>query len=287
MFKVITNSMDEVNKTMQKHAFLTANALKLLACALMFVDHIHEFFNIYGAPLWLKIPGRLVFPLFLFLAADSFHYTRNRKAYMTRLFLGSLTMVVGTLIISQLFPNDQIVIANNAFSTFFVTGIYVIAYDWIKDGVVKQDWSRLFKGIGLALLPIVAVLPVLFVLGPGMEMLQALPSQLSSLIISLVMLIPNILTVEGGFLFVILGLAFYILRKNRTLQILALMVISYIAFLLEPSGISYWMVLAAIPMAFYNGQKGGGSRSFFYIFYPVHIYALYLISTLFGPILFK
>ena len=217
MFKVITNSMDEVNKTMQKHAFLTANALKLLACALMFVDHIHEFFNIYGAPHWLKIPGRLVFPLFLFLAADSFHYTRNRKAYMTRLFLGSLTMVVGTLIISQLFPNDQIVIANNAFSTFFVTGIYVIAYDWIKDGVVKKDWSRLFKGIGLALLPIVAVLPVLFVLGPGMEMLQALPSQLSSLIISLVMLIPNILTVEGGFLFVILGLAFYILRKNRTL----------------------------------------------------------------------
>ena len=275
-----------INQNLAKHAFLSANALKLTACALMFIDHIHEFFHIYGAPLWLKIPGRMVFPIFLFLAADSFHYTRNRKKYVTRLFLGSTVMVFGTLLVSAFFPNPALTIANNAFSTFLVTGIYILAYDWIKEGVLEKSIKQIFKGIGLALLPMLLSLPIILLMGPAMTVVQSLPPFVASLIISLVMLLPNILTIEGGFLFIILGLLFYIFRENRFLQILSLVLISTIAFSMEPTGISHWMVLAAIPMALYNGQKGGGNKYFFYVFYPVHIYGLYLLSTILGPVLF-
>lgn len=54
-----------------------ATNLKYLAVALMFLDQIYQMFGSMGAPIWLTMLGRLVFPIFLFLAADSFHYTHD------------------------------------------------------------------------------------------------------------------------------------------------------------------------------------------------------------------
>lgn len=43
----------------------------------------------------------------------------------------------------------------------------------------------------------------------------------------------------------------------------------------------YWCMIFALPfMMLYNGEKGKGSKYFFYLFYPLHIIALYLISNL-------
>ena len=39
-------------------------------------------------------------------------------------------------------------------------------------------------------------------------------------------------------------------------------------------------VFAIIPIYFYNGEKGRGDKNFFYIFYPVHIYILYIVASL-------
>jgi len=40
------------------------------------------------------------------------------------------------------------------------------------------------------------------------------------------------------------------------------------------------MIFAVIPIFLYNGEKGRGMKYFFYIFYPAHIYILYIIATL-------
>ncbi|WP_376716330.1 TraX family protein [Vagococcus carniphilus] len=42
----------------------------------------------------------------------------------------------------------------------------------------------------------------------------------------------------------------------------------------------WMMVFSVIPILLYNGEKGRGMRSFFYIFYPAHIWLLYIIASI-------
>lgn len=100
-------------------------------------------------------------------------------------------------------------------------------------------------------------------------------------VFSIVMLmIPNLFTVEGGIFMVLLGLIFYIFRTNRKIQFLVLIILSFLAFYTNRTGVQWMMVFAIIPLYFYNGEKGRGDKNFFYIFYPVHIYILYIVASL-------
>ncbi|KXT74118.1 putative membrane protein (TMS5) [Streptococcus sp. DD10] len=256
----------------------TATNLKFLAIILMFLDHIHEMFLEMGAPIWLNMLGRMVFPIFLFLAADSFYYTRNRAHYMRRLLYMSWFMVIANFIIGSLFDNGQIGLANNAFSTFFVTGIYICAWDLLVEGVKSKSIKGIFKALGLCFLPIVLVLPILF-LGNFLTMVNLSPILSRGLALT-VLLIPNILTAEGGFLMVLLGLFFYIFREKFLWKIGSLAIISLLMYITDPASVQWMMIFAAIPIYFYNGEKGRGDKSFFYIFYPAHLYLLYILASL-------
>ena len=94
------------------------------------------------------------------------------------------------------------------------------------------------------------------------------------------LMIPNLFTVEGGIFMVLLGLIFYIFRTNRKVQFLVLIILSFLAFYTNRTGVQWIMVFAIIPLYFYNGEKGRGDKNFFYIFYPVHIYILYIVASL-------
>lgn len=265
---------------LQENKLFNATNLKLLACGLMFLDHIHEMFALQGAPIWLTMLGRLVFPIFLFLAADSFYYTRNRKAYLTRLFLASSLMILGTTLVTTIWPNDKIVLINNAFATFFMTGLYIKAIEDIKQGIQAKQTKAIVKGLGLALLPILGA--VIFLLAVPVVH-QTLPHRLAVWAASFISMIPNILLVEGGFFMVLLGIVFYFFREKRWVQMGALLAISALSFVIDRGSVQWMMGFAVLPMALYNGQKGSGFKSFFYIFYPVHIFALYILATvLFG-----
>ena len=224
-----------------------ATNLKYLAVALMFLDQIYQMFGSMGAPIWLTMLGRLAFPIFLFLAADSFHYTHDRMAFLRRLLYMSWFMIISNAIIGSIFHNGSIGLTNNAFSTFFITGIFIYSWDLLFKGLRDKSYRELIQGMGVFLLS----------------------------------LVPSVIMVEGGFVMVILGLLFYIFRTNRMAQIIVLAVISVIAHLFDPTGVQWMMVFAAIPMYFYNGERGSGNKNFFYIFYPTHIYLLWILASFF------
>ena len=61
----------------------TSNQLKLLALVTMTVDHIGV--QLFPGVLWLRIVGRLAFPIYAYMIAEGCAHTRNRKKYLLQL----------------------------------------------------------------------------------------------------------------------------------------------------------------------------------------------------------
>lgn len=261
-----------------KWQILNATTLKLIAVILMFLDHIHQMYAWKGAPLWLTMLGRPVFPMFLFIAAESFHYTSNRKKYLQRLFFSSCGMTIFTFVLQFAVPNRNIVLMNNAFSTFFVTVLYMQFWDWFVIGLKNSNWRQVIKAVLCCFIPVLCAFPMLL-LG-GLTSKMELPLITVRFLAMFALLLPNIITVEGGIFIVILGVLFYIFREKRYIQVLFLLLLSAISYVTAGGGIQWIMGFAAIPMLLYNGMKGKGMKNFFYVFYPLHIALLYLLATL-------
>lgn len=256
---------------------LSTSALKYLAAALMVLDHSHQMFYHMGAPLWLSMAGRMVFPLFLFTSAEGFAHTRSKGKYLARLGVGSAVMAAMTALLQQLIPNENVVLMNNAFSTFFVAGWYMLCWDVLTGS--GPLGKRICKALALSLVPLLSALPLLAV--AQLSTTDAVPLPLLRILITLGLMIPSLPFCEGGPAMAALGLAFYILRNHRLLQIGILLLLSGLTYIMG-SGYQWMMGLASLVMLLYNGQRGHGSRRFFYIFYPAHIAVLYLLSCWIG-----
>lgn len=278
---MISDATRNISISRPKWQILDATTIKLIAAVLMLFDHIHQMWAHADAPVWLNILGRPVFPLFLFLAAESFHYTRSKKTYLKRMLFASCGMTVFTFLLQWLVPNQNVVLMNNAFSTFFVTGLYMLSWDWFVEGVRNKAPKKVIKAVLFALVPVLCAIPSLVV--GILASNGSLPAAAARILVMLSMLIPNLLTVEGSFQIVILGLLFYMFRKHRSAQIILLLSVSALLYVVNPAGNIQWlMCLAVVPMALYNGERGRGMKNFFYIFYPAHIGLLYLLSTFVG-----
>ena len=59
----------------------------------------------------------------------------------------------------------------------------------------------------------------------------------------------------------------------------------YIAYLIVSGTFQtnnqWMMIFALIPILLYSGKNGRGMKYFFYLYYPLHVYAIYLIGVLF------
>ena len=62
---------------------LTSNQLKLLAMLTMTLDHIGV--QLFPGVLWLRIVGRLAFPIYAYMIAEGCAHTRNRRKYLLQM----------------------------------------------------------------------------------------------------------------------------------------------------------------------------------------------------------
>ncbi|MDR0709816.1 MAG: conjugal transfer protein TraX [Spirochaetaceae bacterium] len=250
---------------------LSGTGVKIAGIVLMTMDHLHQMFIAQGAPDWLSWFGRPVATMFLFLCAEGFFYTHDKKRYMLQLLGGSLFMSAMNQILSAAMPMEHIALINNIFGTLFMAAYYMWMLDRILGGFRGKNPVKILSAIGGLLLPFIV----------SFAMILALQNE-NRIAAMIFVFIPNPLSVEGGFALVFMGVVFYILRKYRLAQAALVLVISALSWYSSkdsaPGDFQWLMIFAVIPMFLYNGKRGRGGKYFFYVFYPAHIYLFYCVA---------
>ena len=229
---------------------LNGNALKILAAFCMVCDHFAVIFEPYlPEPLvWLRYLGRLSYPIFAFFIAEGCRYTRNKARYL------SVLMAMGLLfhLVYSYATGDDTV--NVLVSFALGAGMIVL-------------WQNLLYAVQRKKVLFSTVAAVLFI-GYAVACYY----------------LCDAVHIDYYFGGIILPWLLYLTRKKYLrLFFLALGIYLMLFWMGEYADLERWAFLSVPVLALYNGERGEKRlKYFFYVFYPVHVVALYAISLLFA-----
>ncbi|MGN0977952.1 MAG: TraX family protein [Faecousia sp.] len=243
---------------------ISQETLKLIACVTMLIDHVGativlemyrhastgaNAWTLYQIYLLMRIIGRIAFPIYCFLLAEGTHYTKNPKKYALRLAIGA--------VLSEL------------------------PFDFAFWG----SWTWEYQSVMLTMLM-------------GFFALEAM-EKCKNRLLKIVVMLPFALLAEwmqtdyGGAGVVMIAL-FGMTRELPHRWLFQLAGTALIIYTLIPSWFRIGQVriplemfglIALIPIALYSGRKATSNKAVqwgFYLFYPVHLTALCLISRFVG-----
>lgn len=222
---------------------LSNNQLKVIAMVTMTVDHIGAY--LFPQLVWLRIIGRLAFPIYAYMIAEGCRHTRSMGRY-----LASLAVMAAACQVVYFFAMDSV------YMSILVTFSLSVGLIWLQDFSEKQQtlFSRILVFAGF--------LTVFF-------LCELLPS-----------LLPDTdYSIDYGIIGVLTPVVIYSCKDRASRLVgcgLSLVVLA--AF----SHYTQWFSLfALIPLAMYNGQRGKWNMKwFFYLFYPAHLLVIHGISLL-------
>ena len=243
--------------------FMTSSMLKVIACLLMLIDHVGA--ALFPEFMFLRMIGRLSFPIFAYLIAMGYSKTSCFSKYLCRLFIFA---IVSQIPFSLAFANQVSIYSFSDFLRFFVGNpdpalniFFTLALGLLAIHIWNRENFKFNKALAI------------FILG----------------------LISEFLHMDYGIYGVGMILAFYIFRESKTKTFIS-QVIVYILFnLSEVLFYSYqfqvdsleiiWFIQALslfslIFIFMYNGKKGKNLKYLFYTFYPAHLFVIGLIKLL-------
>ncbi|VYT99518.1 TraX protein [Clostridium tertium] len=256
---------------------MNSTTLKLIALFLMFLDHIFAFID--GMPIWLTWLGRISAPIFMFTMVWGLYYTHDRKKYLLKIYYFNIIMAVGDVILAMAFPKSDKLLVNNIFNTLLLIGIVATIIDKYKNGE-KMEGKKLLNKFWILQGISILITVVIVAMFHKIYNLALIPSAI----------LPNILFCEGGPLWFVIGIMLYVFKDDKKKLMMYYPIFSAITFVFI-SGFSFtyenlflinyqWMMILALPfMLIYNGEKGRGLKWLFYIFYPVHIFILFILGN--------
>lgn len=189
-----------------------------------------------------RMIGRLSFPLFAFLLAEGFVHTGNRKKYFLR--LGAFALI--SEVPYQIFAH----------------------WNWVPY-LFAKPWTNIFFELLLMFLSLVCMEKArkenrLWYLGAAVPVVLA-----------------EVLGTMYGPYGVLLGICFYAFRDKKLLAFLGLGVLTGLYCWQHQSLFQIYAIAAAIPLWFYNGERGPRlPRYFSYVFYPAHLLVIYGVDCL-------
>lgn len=228
----------------------------------MVIDHIGFYFQ--GTPIWFRWIGRACYPLFLFCMIWGYHYTKNRKIYLLRLYVMSVFMTGFGYAIDYFLPTEYGYGNHNIFLPMFLVGVLISAVELFQKD--RRKGSLLLGGI-------FAVQVLYYALPFGRYFSGDVMAGI----------IPNLYLNEYGFEFVALGVLMYFLKEKKdyfTVMYIIFCINQFSSEMLRGEIGLQWLMIFALPLMLrYNHQKGPGMKYFFYIFYPAHTFVLFYLAN--------
>lgn len=226
---------------------MTGFTLKLIAALSMLIDHAGII--LFPGTTWMRVVGRLAFPIFAYLISEGFVHTHDRFAYFRRMcVLGLVCQLVYALAGEPFLLGVLLVFSYSLFLAELLDRAR-------KDGAERIRWLLIFA---LALATYFVFAHFFSVdYGPFAVLLPVVPT----------------LFRDKG-------------RKFAAFSLVLAAVWIDCALVLDFRVQVF--SLAALPLIWlYNGKPGEHRiKYFFYVFYPVHLGLLYLIGMLMGKVAF-
>ena len=222
----------------------------------------------------MRLIGRIAFPIYCFLIAKGFFYTRDVKKYALRLGIFAL---ISEIPFDLAFNEGWLDLSsNNVYFTLLIGLLVIWGISWIREkfGLVADQMPVAIaeeqeagetsetKKMGLEILEKVGGLcAILIIIGVG------------------AFLAKYILHTDYGASGVLTIVTMYLLYKNPWFgYIVGVLVLTYMTH----NSTELIALLGAVPIWYYSGRKGKNIRYFFYIFYPAHLLVLWFITYLLG-----
>ena len=223
---------------------LNGNQLKLIALVAMTIDHMGMML-LPQYPI-LRIIGRLAYPIFAYMIAEGCFYTRSMGRY-----LGTVAMYAAACQGVYLFAMGSL------YQCILVTFMLSIGLIMLLKNARKKKTAAAW------ILAAVGLMAVVFVC-------EVLPWLLSGTDFS----------VDYGSVGVLVPVLIYLGKDKKQKLLLAAVGLCCLAI---TCGWAQWFSLPALLLlTLYNGQRGKARLKYlFYIYFPAHLLALYVIGLLF------
>ena len=227
---------------MENLRILTGNHLKLIAAFAMLLDHMGVM--LFPQIQLLRILGRLAYPIFAYMIAEGCRYTKNKLRYFLMVFgLGAACQLVYYFSSGDAYLNILL-----TFSTSILL-VYVLQAAHKVESLGKQAlWSTLFAAMILATFGLCQVVHV-----------------------------------DYGFWGIMIPVlvSFAHIRNFPHWAAVLLLGCGLVLLGTEYENMQQWALLSLLILLLYSGKRGKAKmKSFFYIFYPVHLAVLQGITWL-------
>lgn len=227
---------------MKNRGFIDAFWLKLIMAMLMTLDHLYYYGIIPQRYILVHYLARLVAPVFAFLMAQGMIHTRNRPRYILRMAGCGGIMLAGNYCLYMLTGQW---VPMNIFLSLAIGAALIYCIDRFR----SEETPALWILVGAALVFLCQYC-------------------------------------EGGHLVPLMAVIFYYFRKQTLLMsavYAAATGIPYLIPYLQGSRLNpqFFMIFAVFPILAYNGKRGYDGpfgKYFFYVFYPLHIWVIFLAA---------
>lgn len=232
---------------------MSRNALKIIACVSMLIDHIGYF--LFPGIEEFRYIGRLAMPIFAFFIGEGCLYTRNRKKYFTRIFsLGIFCQLffVGEWLINKSTNPLYLNILFTFSASVLLCSAFILSTTG-EDESKKRRYGFVFGGL------LVFFILICHLGKSGVTKLEF----------------------DYGFAGIILPVfaATTKERKKKFFIFAAGLVLCILSLNFSDVMWTVCALLSLVPLSFYNGESGEKNlQKAFYLFYPGHLAAIYLVS---------